>query len=349
MSLSHEERLGLAAMDPELAEFLKTNSFPDIDTSDPIKVIVGLRMYMKSLYKPAGPDSKVTERDLFILNRDGLQLRACVFAPKKATASPMPLIVYFHGGGWTIGSPEDTAPSCRWIVENLGVICIAPGYRQGPEDPFPAGVNDAWDWLKWIAKHAELELGVSLSKGFLIGGSSAGGNMSAVLSHLARDEGLTPSITGAFLLAPMILPPGTNVSLSEQQKSKYVSRTQKECQKDPVLSPELEKIFHDSVQGDEQSPMFVPFIWPSGHRGLPRTYFQVCGMDILRDEDLIYEEVLAENGVETKLDVYSGMPHIFWSTFPMLTQSKKAAADFMTGIKWLLNKDQDDNSAGRND
>jgi acetyl esterase/lipase len=59
-------------------------------------------------------------------------------------------------------------------------------------------------------------------------------------------------------------------------------------------------------------------------------------MDILRDEDLIYEQVLAENGVETKLDLYPGMPHIFWSTFPTLTQGKKAALDFINGIQWLL-------------
>ena len=61
-------------------------------------------------------------------------------------------------------------------------------------------------------------------------------------------------------------------------------------------------------------------------------------MDILRDEDLIYEQVLAENDVETKLDLYPGMPHIFWSTFSMFAQSKKAASDFVNGINWLLDE-----------
>ena len=128
------------------------------------------------------------------------------------------------------------------------------------------------------------------------------------------------------------------MSLPEKYKEIYISRTQEACKDDPVLSPALEKIFHDSVKGDEQSPMFVPYIWPTGHRGLPRTYFQVCGMDILRDEDLIYEQVLAENDVETKLGLYPGMPHIFWSTFSMLAQGKKAAPDFVNGIKWLLDE-----------
>jgi acetyl esterase/lipase len=317
-------------------QFLKANPLPQINTADPSKAIAGLRMYMTSQYKPPSHETNVVERDIYFANRDGLQLRAYVFAPKEAPAKPMPLVVYIHGGGWTIGSPEDTATPCRRLVESLSVTCIAPAYRQGPEDPFPAGINDAWDGLKWIAANAEAELGVLLSSGFVVGGSSAGGNMSAVLTHLARDEGLSPKITGTFLLAPMILPPGTKVALPDQFKDIYLSRTQEACKDDPVLSPALEKIFNDSAKGDEQSPMFVPYIWPTGHQGLPKTYFQVCGMDILRDEDFIYEQVLAENGVETKFDLYPGMPHIFWGTFPTLTQSRKAASDFIDGIKWLL-------------
>lgn len=235
----------------------------------------------------------------------------------------IPLVVYIHGGGWTIGSSEDTATPCRKLVEQLGVTCIVPVYRQWPEDPFPGGINDAWDGLKWIATNAETEFGVPLASGFIVGGSSAGENMSAVLGHLARDECLSPRLTGIFLLAPMILPTGTNVVLPDRYKKMYVFRTQEACKDDPVLSPALEKLFHGSAKGDERSPVFVPYIWPSRQQGLPKTYFQVCGMDVLRDEGLIFEQVLAENGVETKLDLYPNMPHNFWSTFPMLTRSKR--------------------------
>lgn len=298
-------------------------------------------MYMKSQHKPADPSTTgVTERDIFISARDGFQLRARVFEPlekKESSKPPSPLVVYYHGGGWTIGSPEDAAPSCRRIAKNLGVVCIAPSYRQGPEDPFPAGINDAWDALQWIATaEAEAELAVSLAAGFVVGGSSAGGTMTAILTHLARDEGLASPITGSFLLAPMILPPETEVELPDAYREAYLSRTQEKCQKDPVLSPMLAKIFHDSAAGDPQSPMFVPYLWPTGHAGLPKAYLQICGMDTLRDEGLIYEQTLKENGTETRLDVYPGMPHIFWGSFPMLSQAKKAAVELEEGIKWLL-------------
>lgn len=292
---------------------------------------------MRSQHKPPNPDSGVLERDIYFLARDAFQLRAHIFESADNSTSPKRLIVYYHGGGWTIGSPEDTASSCRRLVQELGVTCVAPSYRQGPEDPFPAGINDAWDALKWIAANAESLLGVSLSAGFVVGGSSAGGNMAAVLAHLARDEALAPAITGTFLLAPMILPPETNVALPGRYKEMYLSRTQEECRQDPVLSPALGKIFQDSAKGDTQSPMFVPYIWPTGHGDLPRTYLQICGMDVNRDEDLIYEEVLKENGIPTKSNIYPGMPHIFWATFPMLTQGKQANRDFVVGIKWLLN------------
>ncbi|PCH05928.1 Alpha/beta hydrolase fold-3 [Penicillium occitanis (nom. inval.)] len=351
MALTREERLKLADIDPELAETLKKITIPaPSPDAEPARIIAGVRAYMKSQHKPADPDSGVIEHDVFYPARDGYQLRARVFRPATATPkeAPSPLVVYYHGGGWTIGSPEDTAPACRNLVQTLGIVCVAPSYRQGPEDPFPAGINDAWDGLKWIALHAESELAtagtpVSLSTGFVVGGSSAGGSMAAILAHLARDEkeSLAAPITGCFLLSPMILPPETFNTLPANWKYKdsYLSRTQEACQHDPILTPQMEKLFHDSAAGDFTSPMFVPFIWPTGHAGLPRTYFQVCGMDIVRDEELIYEQVLREeNGVETRLDIYPGMPHTFWNMFGMLTQGKKAKRDFEEGVKWLLGR-----------
>lgn len=341
MALSHEERLQLATIDPELSEILRHANIPDIDTSDPAKAIANLRWYMKSRYAPPKPEDKVIERDVDYAARDGFQLRGHVYEPAERSKDPPALVVYIHGGGWTIGSPEDTAASCRRLVQDLGVICIAPSYRQGPEDPFPAGINDAWDSMQWIASHAETQLGVSLSRGFVLGGSSAGGSMAAVISHLARDEKLVPALSGVFLLAPMILPPeAARDALPEKYRAMYLSRTQPECQKDPVLSPELEKIFHDAANADLQSPLHVSYIWPTGHQDLPRTYFQVCGMDILRDEDLIYEQTLCEDyGVETKMDVYPGVPHIFWGIFPSLSQSKAAAEHLSDGITWLLRRE----------
>jgi acetyl esterase/lipase len=86
---------------------------------------------------------------------------------------------------------------------------------------------------------------------------------------------------------------------------------------------------------DTKSPLRSPLIFPS-HEGLPPAYIQVCGADPLRDEGLIYEQVLREANVRTKLDIFPGLPHGFWSWFPEAGFSKVFQAKTVDGLKWLL-------------
>lgn len=91
-------------------------------------------------------------------------------------------------------------------------------------------------------------------------------------------------------------------------------------------------------KADETSPLRSPVVFES-HKDLPATYFQICGMDPLRDEGLIYEQILRkENGVKTLVDIYPGLPHGFWSWFPEASFSKKLQEDNVKGMKWLLDQ-----------
>lgn len=213
-------------------------------------------------------------------------------------------------------------------------------YRLFPEHQFPTWINDSWDVLQWCAKNAA-SFGADPTRGFIIGGGSAGGNITAVLTHIARDEKLSPSLTGQYLGVPAImcfLPPS---HIPAQYRSEYLSHPLVTVSRDPILnvgigpaSPViipitrsilsllplkiLSKVFSlAGMSGDMSSPLFVPFHYgkeKGGHRDLPPAYFQVCGIDPLRDEGLIYERVLREEaGVTTKIDIYKGLGHYFVS------------------------------------
>ena len=159
------------------------------------------------------------EEQISIPVRDGTQLAARIHRPSRPRASGSPLYVIFHGGGFCIGNPHLEDYSSRLFVQNLGFVVLNSSYRLAPEHPFPAAPNDAWNVLQWAAAHAA-ELGADPSKGFIVGGTSAGGNLAAVCAHLARDEGLNPPLTGVHLMIASACPGSV---LPEKYKPKYRS------------------------------------------------------------------------------------------------------------------------------
>lgn len=130
--------------------------------------------------------------------------------------------------------------------------------------------------------------------------------------------------------------------MPEQYRAEYLSHPSLTPCVDPVLQvdPSNPRGLVKVVGADVNNPLFVPFLYrnkPGGHSGLPPAYFQVCGLDPLRDEALIYEQVLREEaGVKTKLDIYPGLGHYFWTNFPLLDASKQFVEDTVRGVGWLL-------------
>jgi acetyl esterase/lipase len=105
-------------------------------------------------------------------------------------------------------------------------------------------------------------------------------------------------------------------------------------------------MYTEAYAADVGSPIWSPFNWPGSkpHSGLPRTYFQICGLDVLRDEGLMYERVLRKDyGIPTKVDLYPGLPHMFVPNFPEHSATKKYPADTLRGFGWLFGilKDRD--------
>ncbi|KAF6826854.1 lipase 2 [Colletotrichum plurivorum] len=293
-------------------------------------------------YLPGPVPEQVREEDRKVTARDGQEITVRIYTPVQAPDEGSPLIVMYHEGGWSSGDLTDEEVNCRLLSRDLGAVCVNVEYRLAPEFAFPTGLNDCWNVLEWAANNAS-ELGADPTRGFIIGGGSAGGNIAAVIAHLARDNDLTPPLTGQYLCVPAItcfLPPE---AIPEQYRAEYLSHPSVTKVKDPIIGRDIEKAA-DNLQlilkPDMESPLFVPFHFgkaEKGHTGLPPAYFQVAGLDPLRDEGLIYERVLREEaGVRTKLDIYPGLPHYFWTNFPLLEKSKTFVEDMVKGVKWLL-------------
>lgn len=139
-----------------------------------------------------------------------------------------------------MGIPEAEELSCRNLVQAFGAVCVSCSYRLAPEFQFPTGVLDAWDALKWAASSAK-SLGADPEQGFILGGTSAGGNFTAVLAHKARDEGLQPPLTGLSYAVPAL--GGKNMALiPEQYRFRTISLKQNE------FAPAISKAAYEMLE-----------------------------------------------------------------------------------------------------
>ncbi|KAL4242887.1 AB hydrolase superfamily protein [Abortiporus biennis] len=222
----------------------------------------------------------------------------------------------------------------RPTVVKLQVVLISVDYRLAPEFPFPTGLNDSYAALKWALENAAV-LKIYPSKGVLVGGASSGANFAGAIALRARDDHFFKqpgfSVTGQVLRVPSVVHPGADIP--EEYKKELLSMEQN---KDvPILNKSDILQIIEYYQAPPNDPDISILLAPS-HSGLPPAFFQIAGYDTLRDEGILYEKVLKESGVQTKIEIYPGVPHGGPSPFPHLPAATKCANDFDKGLEWLL-------------
>jgi len=281
---------------------------------------------------PEFPDVSVTTKSISM--RDGHMSEIRIFTPTVPPSSKgRPLVVLIYGGGFVHGDNQSTAPYSLPIVSVYNAVVVNITYRLAPEFKFPIQGNDVWDTLQWLDSNAK-SLGADLSAGFVLGGESAGGNLAAVTAVKAVSKSLPSGakLTGAWLSIPWLLD-----AAPKGYEDTYLARDQNKSA--AIINAELLERIKEIWRPDVSSPEFSPFnsleLVNDQH---PPTYIQVCGMDPLRDDGLIYERVLREKGVETLVDVYPGVTHAHWAMFPFLEISRKSMVDSILGLGWLLGK-----------
>ena len=279
------------------------------------------------------PESGITEETKDIPMRDGFQSTIKIHKPSSPPSGGSPLIVFCFGGGFISGDMHAGTAYARAWVRLFGAVAVDISYRVGPEHKFPISQYDGIDTTKWIAEHAS-ELGADPSKGFIIGGISAGGTITSVITNESLTNKFAHPVTGQWLSVPSIM---DHDSVPEKYKSYFLSR---EHNVDvPILPASALTALEKHVEWDNKSPLRYTVLNKDVQlSSIPPTYLQADGLDPLRDDALIYEEMLKEAGVKTKIDFYPGCPHGHFALMPGIEVSNKGTADIMVGMGWLLGK-----------
>ncbi|KAJ6566602.1 Alpha/Beta hydrolase protein [Mycena capillaripes] len=328
----------LSEPDPELAPCLSGMTQADYSALLPAHIPAvrqqahaGMVPSILDRYRPHLPPDSTYTVETHKVAVDGGEIDVRVIIPRpEDKRQKFPVLVWLHGGGWVMGNLDFDDFQFRTISVKFGITIVNVDYRLAPENQFPTGINDCYAALKWTVVHAAQIRG-SLEHGFLVGGASAGASLTAAVVHRARDD---PSlsdhkITGHILQIPALVHPSAYPAEYAGELLSY------EQNKDaPLLPAAAMNLFYECINGPADHLDVSPLL--ADHKNLPALYTQVCGMDPLRDEGLLYERLLRERGIATKLDIYPGLPHGFHELLPQLTAVKKWQADLDAGLEWIL-------------
>jgi acetyl esterase/lipase len=336
-----EDVAALSDMDPEFKEFLSKNPLPPRDYSNLPAMRAARRIQEAAALGSLGPaPSSVLETQQNISLPDGATSELLLFQP-KSVSGPSALIILIHGGGFCVGSPSQLTAYGRALCSTYGAVVASIGYRLAPGFKSPTQSNDAWEGTKYVVDRAE-QFGADPSKGLVIGGVSAGGTLTAATVLRSLRTPLKHKFTGAWLSIPLLF--GVDAKqVPEEYRDLWFSREQNKNA--PILGMSGVDAFNGAWSPDFTDEKVTPFA-KDPYVKFPRTYVQVCGLDPLRDDALIYEKVLRKAGTETRINVYKGLPHASWSFLPMLDSSKVIVKDTIKGFGWLLGVEQREGDAG---
>ncbi len=222
----------------------------------------------------------------------------------------LPLILYYHGGGFVRGDLDVYDPLCRALALSSGALILSVAYRLAPEHPYPAGRDDAYRALEWASLHA-VKLGGDPNR-IIIAGDSAGGNLAAVCALLARNRN-GPKLMGQILIYPVLDLTCQSTSMTMREGDCCLTR-------DSLMGDyKLYCSEGEDLTNPELSPLFAHNL-----ENLPEAMIITAEYDTLRDEAEEYAAKLEESGNEVVLIQYDGMIHGFLMMGALVPEAQKA-------------------------
>ncbi|WP_460439363.1 alpha/beta hydrolase [Amycolatopsis stemonae] len=248
-------------------------------------------------------------------------VRVRLYLPEAA--GPVPVFVWIHGGGWTIGSVDENEVASRAVCAAASVAVAAVEYRLAPEDPYPAAPADCYAVLEWLAAGGA---GPEVVPGAIaVGGESAGGNLSTVVSLMARDRG-GPRIAAQVLICPVFSHPDDGFASYADFATGY------------GMTADAMRFFFAQYVPD---PSLVddPYLLPSRApdlSGLPPALVLTAEYDVLRDEGEAFARRLSEAGVAVDVHRYAGQIHGFYGLYTDLPASARSHAEVAAYLRGIF-------------
>lgn len=310
-------------IDPTLKSLL--DAFPLTFTIDDGVEVARERLRRLKLPPELLPEMRIEERT--VGHGDLTDIPARIYWPPVAQHADLPIVVFCHGGGFALGDLETHDPVARAHAVGAEAIVVSVDYRLAPEHPFPAGVDDCWAALQWVGEHAA-ELGGDPNR-IAVAGDSAGGNLAAVLTHLARDNG-GPALAFQLLWYPTVTADLSLPSFTENADAPILDRNVI----DAFLAWYLPGIHVES------DPTTLPVTFVPANAadlsGLPPAYIATAEHDPLRDDAAHYAKLLNDAGVPVELSNEPTLVHGFVSFAPVIPAAGEATNRGLAALKAAL-------------
>jgi acetyl esterase len=249
------------------------------------------------------------------------KLRVRVYQPAGAAAQPLPAILYYHGGGWVIGSLEAYDKVCRYFAARTGCAVVAVDYRLAPEHRFPAAIDDAVAAFRWLATEGPT-LGIDPAR-IVVGGDSAGGTVAAAVAQQVRGDATPPCLQ--WLIYPVTDLAFEGRSFVTVGERFLVTRAAMEWMRAHYL-----KDLHE-ISDPRASPLRAKDL-----AGLPPALVYTAGFDPLRDEGQAYADKMAAAGVKVIYREFESLIHGFVGMRGVLHAAARAMDDMAAGLRHEL-------------
>jgi acetyl esterase len=268
-----------------------------------------------------GPEQAVHRVENRRIPGDGGLIPVRVYYPAGAT--PLPALVFFHGGGFVLGGLDMSDRACRALANGSGCVVISVDYRLAPEHAFPAAADDAFAATSYVAEHAA-DFGVDPTL-IAVGGDSAGGNLAAVVALRARDAG-GPPLAFQLLIYPWVDFADDSPSMREYAADHFLTAETMEWFATHYLPAPI----------DRRQPWVSPA--RANLAGLPPAFVLTAECDPLRDQGEAFAQRLKEAGVPATAKRYEGMIHPFFSLSGIIEGGQTALAEAAAALKTALTR-----------